>query len=83
MERIKTISRPQKELGEIIDSEQIQLSITRMLSSIDDDPELAIGTAKEFVETMCKTILDEIGIARTGRDQIPELINAIGSTLQG
>jgi hypothetical protein len=27
-----------------------------MQSAIEDDPELAIGTAKEFVETICKTI---------------------------
>lgn len=26
------------------------------------DPELAIGTAKEFIETIAKTILDERGV---------------------
>jgi len=27
--------------------------------AVDTDPDLAIGTAKEFVESICKTILDE------------------------
>lgn len=36
--------------------------ITRMESAIDSDPELAIGTAKELIETCCSTILVEHGI---------------------
>lgn len=33
--------------------------ITRMEAAVDNDPDLAIGTAKELVETCCKTILEE------------------------
>lgn len=33
--------------------------ITRMEASVNSDPGLAIGTAKELVETCCKTILNE------------------------
>lgn len=36
--------------------------ITRMEASIDADPDLAIGTAKELVETVCRTILAERGV---------------------
>src|SRR5690606_24554028 len=30
---------------------------------VDKDPALAIGTAKELVETTCKTILEDLGFA--------------------
>ena len=36
--------------------------ITRMEASVDNDPDLAIGTAKELIETCCKTILDDRNI---------------------
>jgi hypothetical protein len=35
--------------------------IRRLESSIETDPSLAIGTAKELIETCCKTILAERG----------------------
>ena len=35
--------------------------LDRIEDSIDKDPWLAIGTAKELVETVCKTILGEVG----------------------
>jgi hypothetical protein len=30
-----------------------------MEGAVDSEPEVAIGTAKEFIESICKTILDE------------------------
>ena len=33
--------------------------ITRMEAAVYNDPDLAIGTAKELIETCCKTILDD------------------------
>jgi hypothetical protein len=36
--------------------------VTRMEGALDGDPELAIGTAKEFIETICWTILSERGV---------------------
>jgi hypothetical protein len=42
-----------------IDAEYISQQATRMEGSVDTEPDLAIGTAKEFVESICKTILDE------------------------
>jgi hypothetical protein len=36
--------------------------ITRMETAVYNDPDLAIGTAKELVETCCKTILAERGV---------------------
>ncbi len=43
----------------IVDDSYISQQFTRMESGVVDDPGLAIGTAKELVETVCKTILEE------------------------
>ncbi len=50
-----------KYLTKKLSAEYISQQITRMEVSIESDPELAIGTAKELVETICKTILEEYG----------------------
>jgi hypothetical protein len=42
-----------------IDSGYISKQTSRMNSSIDSDPESTIGAAKEFIETICKTILSD------------------------
>jgi hypothetical protein len=47
------------EVAARLDSTHISQQLTRMEGAVDTDPELAIGTAKEFVESICKTILDE------------------------
>lgn len=52
------------EVATRIDAEHISQQIKRMEGAIDTDPELAIGTAKEFVESICKTILDDRRVAR-------------------
>jgi hypothetical protein len=47
--------------------------IRRMEQSIDADPALAVGTAKELVETVCKTILAERGKPAAGTPDLPAL----------
>lgn len=44
------------------DMPELHRQIERMKFAVEDDPGLAIGTAKEIVETTCKTILEERGI---------------------
>lgn len=39
----------------------------------DTDSELAIGTAKEFVESICKTILSERGTPAAKNEDLPAL----------
>ena len=41
------------------DLPQLLTQVDRINQSVEDDPGLAVGTAKELVETVCKTILDE------------------------
>ena len=45
-----------------------------MEDQIEPDPELAIGTAKEFIETICKTILQEIGETYENDEKVHSLL---------
>jgi hypothetical protein len=47
--------------------------ITRMEAAVLNDPALAIGTAKELVETCCKTILQARSVSFGRNADIPEL----------
>jgi hypothetical protein len=42
-----------------LNAPELRRQIQRLRSSVEDDPGLAIGTAKELLETTCKTILTE------------------------
>ncbi len=44
------------------DTKILRQQIDRIRNSIEDDPDLAIGTAKELVETTCRTILADYGL---------------------
>ena len=46
-----------KTVAEIVDADYIHRQINRMTAAVDTDPDLAIGTAKELIETCCHTIL--------------------------
>ena len=47
-----------------------------MEAAVNNDPSLAIGTAKELIESCCKTILSERKIAIGNSDDIPKLVKA-------
>ncbi len=55
-------------------SEHVLAQITRMEMSIHGDPALAIGTAKEFIETVCKGILHLRGVVLSGGEDLPKLV---------
>ena len=44
-----------------VDADYLLQQIKRMEDAVESDPALAIGTAKELIETCCKTILEERG----------------------
>jgi hypothetical protein len=48
-----------KKIATKLDSDYISQQMIRLEVAAESDPELAIGTAKEFVETVCKTVLGE------------------------
>jgi hypothetical protein len=56
--------------------------ITRMEAAVGNDPALAIGTAKELVETCCKTILEARGVTCAKSADIPELIKLTAKALE-
>lgn len=56
----------------VFESGYVDRQIKRMNSAIDTDPELAIGSAKEWLETLCKTVLDEKGLPLP--DELPGLL---------
>jgi hypothetical protein len=60
----------------------IAQQITRMEAAVLNDPTLAIGTAKELVETCCKTILEARGITFSRSADLPELIKTTVKTLE-
>jgi hypothetical protein len=65
-----------------VDAEHLSQQVTRMEGAVDSDPELAIGTAKEFVESICKTILDEREEAFAKGDDLPTLVRKTLKVLQ-
>jgi hypothetical protein len=58
---------------EPFNSAYITKQIHRMEQAVDSDPDLAIGTAKELIETCCKSILEERGKAIPGMPDMPTL----------
>lgn len=66
-----------KQAAAALNATYISRQIGRMEKSIIDDPELAIGTAKEFIETICKTILSERGVAVDKGSDIPKLTRKV------
>ena len=45
-----------------------------MRENLDTDTELAIGTSKEFVETVCKTILKKLDSELKPKSKFPDLV---------
>lgn len=63
-----------KALGEALTADSLMRQISRMEAAIHEDPELAIGTAKELIETGCKTILAERGKQADAGWSLPKLV---------
>jgi hypothetical protein len=59
----------------------VSQQITRMESAVSNDPGLAIGTAKELVETCCKTILAARAVEFSKNADIPELVKLTAKEL--
>lgn len=70
-----------RDAREKFDADYILRQITRMQAAIEDDPALAIGTAKEMLETTCKAILEARGKAPTGKEDLPKLVRAVAEEL--
>jgi hypothetical protein len=67
---------PLKEHAKVLNANHLAEQIRRMEASIEIDPSLAIGTAKELIETYCKTILAERGKPVVGTPDVSTLTKA-------
>jgi hypothetical protein len=59
-----------------INTQYVERQLQRMNTAVATDPELAIGTAKEFLETVCRTILTDLGVPFAPADDLPKLVRA-------
>lgn len=64
---------PLKEHAKVLNANHLAEQIRRMEASVETDPSLAIGTAKELIETCCKTILAERGKPVSGTPNVSTL----------
>jgi hypothetical protein len=62
-----------RDLATRLDAKHLAEQIRRMEAAVESDPGLAIGTAKELIETTCKTILRERGVELPGNPDVGEL----------
>lgn len=62
-----------KEHAKVLNANHLAEQIRRLEASVETDPSLAIGTAKELIETCCKTILAERGKPVSGTPDVSTL----------
>lgn len=58
----------------VFDMPELHRQVERMQRAVEDDPGLAIGTAKELLETTCKTILEEREVAFGDNEDLSKLV---------
>lgn len=71
-----------KEHARVMDARHLAEQIQRMESAVDSDPRLAIGTAKELIETCCRTILAERGETISEPADVQDLTKATFKALR-
>ena len=71
-----------KAVAEALNAGWMAKQIERLEHAVDSDPELAIGTAKELVETCCKSILTKCEITFTKSDDLGDLTKKVAKALK-
>jgi hypothetical protein len=66
----------------LLDKTHFQEYTNRIKESIETDPSLAIGSAKELLESTLKTILTEMEVGFDKNDDVPKLLKATQKTLE-
>ena len=77
----RAVSRA-RTVADSLDAGWMAKEIERLEHAVDRDPALAIGTAKELVETCCKTILGKRGVSITKSDDLGDLTKKLTRELQ-
>ncbi len=66
------------EVGEIHNIEELNKQLSRIQKSIDSDPELAVGSSKELIETVLKSILEHSAENQfDNHDDLPSLLRKV------
>jgi hypothetical protein len=73
--------RPWRSLSSLTDPAAIQQQLDRLQRAVIDDPALAIGTAKELIESTAKCVLLERGRPVNDKDDLPALARAAQEAL--
>jgi len=73
--------RPLTSMSTLTDPSAIQEQLDRIQRAIGDDPALAIGSAKELVESTAKVVLVERGRTISEKDDLPALARAAQEAL--
>jgi hypothetical protein len=77
----RSVSRA-RSVADALDAGWMQKEIQRLENAIERDPALAIGTAKELVETCCKSILGKRGVEVSRSADLPALTKLLTKELQ-
>ncbi|TGP49826.1 hypothetical protein EN873_28295 [bacterium M00.F.Ca.ET.230.01.1.1] len=77
----RSVSRA-RTVADALDAAWMQKEIERLEQSVERDPALAIGTAKELVESCCKSILAKRGIEVPKKADLPELTKTLAKELR-
>jgi len=77
----RSVSRA-KNVADALDAGWMQKEIERLEAAVESDPALAIGTAKELVETCCKSILTKRNVQFSRNDDLPQLTKLLTKELK-
>ena len=66
-----------RSVADALNAAWMQKEIERLEASVDADPALAIGTAKELVETCCKSILGKLGVSYAKSAKLQDLTKSV------
>lgn len=77
----RSVSRA-RTVADALDAAWMQKEIERLELAVERDPALAIGTAKELVESCCKSILSKRGIQVSQKADLPELTKMLAKELK-
>lgn len=77
----RVVSRA-RSVADALDAGWMQKEIERLENAIDRDPALAIGTAKDLVESCCKSILQKRDVQFSSSAGLPDLTKALAKELK-
>jgi hypothetical protein len=77
----RSVSRA-RTVADALDAGWMEKEIERLENAVERDPALGIGTAKELVETCCKSILSKQGVSVSRSEDLPRLTKAVAKELK-